>query len=298
MLNLASLRYRNVLAEHGGPVEQLTCGETTVLGARWFEAHAYLTPENAPSRFERHVWGAADGSGTAASPLVARFKAVSEAIERWAHHALHGQAEGRRYGFGIDPSSNGMAAFPGVFARQARAAALAEAAERFNLLNWWEGNLAAIPVASPWPGVDAAIIDSAAPGVTVILHRRSERGYHVYGHAAADDFAGACRKAAVELERHEAVMRYWALAHAGGSPSWPETLHPIEQRSLFFASEEGYALFRERIAAGRTHHEAQPRLVFDGEVAGPWQRYANVWRVVFAPPSRRFVSRDPHYFMW
>lgn len=299
MLNLAALRYRCVLAADGGPVARLSSGETSVLGVRWFSANAYLRTECVPGRASFVVWGEADGSGVDRSPLIARYKAVSEALERWAHHALHRAPEGRAFGFDVDPSSNGMAAFPGLLARQARQAALEEAAERFNLLHWWEGGLRAVARTSPYPGIEAWTIESDAPGVTVLLHRKSERGFHAYGHAAGADFATACAKAVSELERHEATVRVWALARAGSlSGGVDESAHVIDRRAVFFASEEGHAMFRERILGGVTGTPARPRLVFDGEVAGPWQRYASVWRVVFAPPSRRFVSRDPHYFMW
>lgn len=298
MLNLAAFRYRNVLAADGGPIERVTAGEVSVLGVRWFSANAYLCAECAPGRSARVVWGSADGSGVDRSPLVARYKAVSEAIERWAHHVLHRAPEGRRFGFDVDPSSNGMAAFPGLFARQARAAALEEAAERFNLLHWWEGHLRAVAQASPYAGIEAWTIESEAPGVTVLLHRRSERGLHAYGHSSAATFAGAWAKAVAELERHETAVRLWAVALAGGLEAVEETAHVIDRRPVFFASDEGYGLFRERIDGGVRGVPARPKLVFDGAVTGPWQRYASVWRVVFEPPSRRFVSRELRYFMW
>lgn len=296
MLNLAAFRYRNVLATDGGPLERLTCGETSVLGGRWFQANAHLRSEYLDGVWKRHVFGNASGSGTDPSPLIARFKAISEAMERWAHWTTFRSGTGPEYGFDVDPSSNGMAAFPGLFARQAREAALMEAAERFNLLNWWEGRLPARAVTVSWPDVDAIVIESEAPGVTVILHRQSERGHHAFGHAARPTLAAACQAAAVEMERHDTVVGYFALA--GRSPAAESDMHPIEQRSLFFASDGGYDVFCERLAAGVTGRRARPRIVFDGCVPGPWQRYAHVWRVLFEPPSLRFLSREREYFLW
>lgn len=296
MLNLAAFRYRNVLVADGGPLERLTCGEVRVLGARRFEANAYLRAEHMEGQFKKRVWGSADGGGTDASPLVARFKAISEAMERWAQWATFRSDESAHYGFDIDPSSNGMAAFPGLFARQSRGAALMEAAERFNLLNWWEGRLAARPASAAWPDVDATVIESDAPGVTVILHRRSARGHHAFGHAARPTFDAACHAAAVEMERHDTAVRYYALA--GRQHDGEGDMHPIEQRSLFFASDEGYEVFQQRVAGGVVGRRAKPRIVFDGAVPGPWQRYAHVWRVLFEPPSLRFLSREREYFLW
>ena len=68
--------------------------------------------------------------------------------------------------------------------------------------------------------------------------------------------------------------------------------------SLFFALEEGHELFLERLRTRPTKALADPKLVFDGPVPGPWGRYADVWRVVYAPPSDRFLSMAENYFMW
>ncbi len=299
MLSLAAFRYRNVLASEGGPIERLVMADTTVLGERAFLANAYLQKDLAAHRGDRAVFSQANGSGTAASPMVARFMAISEAMERWAHWQLHAGSERHRYGFDVDPSSNGMAAFPGLRRRQARAGALMEAAERFNLLNWWEGRLSALESATPWAGVRAATICSEAPGITVILFKRTAAGLVAYGHAAAMDFNAACRKAAVEMQRHEQVVAHFALTHAGKiRDQLPPDAHPIERRSLFFALEEGHELFLERLRSRSTKAPLAPQLAFDGPVPGPWSRYADVWRVVYAPPSDRFLTMDENYFMW
>ncbi|HVT73798.1 MAG TPA: hypothetical protein VHD61_11715 [Lacunisphaera sp.] len=299
MFSLAAFRYRNVLAVAGGPIERLELSDVSILGERSFLANAYLKDGLAGNRSDRTVFSQANGSGTSPSPMIARFMAVSEALERWAHWQLHQSREGHRYGFDVDPSSNGLAAFPGVFGRQARPSALMEAAERFNLLNWWEGRLAAFESDTRWPGVRAATICSEVPGVTVILFKRSPEGFVAYGHASAMDFDGACRKAAIEMQRHEQVVAHFALTHAGQIRNQlPPSAHPIERRSLFFALEEGHELFLERLRSLRTKPAPQPRLIYDGPVPGPWNRYTDVWRVVYAPPSERFLSMDENYFMW
>ncbi len=299
MLSLAAFRYRQVMASDGGPIERLEISDTKVLGERGFLANAYLTKDLIVRPVARAIYSEANGSGTAASPMVARFMAVSEAMERWAHWQMYDSKDKGKYGFDVDPSSNGMAAFPGLLKRQARPGALLEAAERFNLLSWWEGRLPALEAETRWPGVMSATICSGAPGLTVILFKRTEAGFVAYGHAAAMDFDTACRKAAVEMERHELVVSRFALAHAGKiRDQLPSGTHPIERRSLFFALEEGHELFRERLRSRPTKTAPEPKLVFDGSIPGPWARYADVWRVVYAPPSDRFLSTDENYFLW
>ena len=299
MINLAAFRYRNILAEHGGPVERLAVVDTTVLGERKFQANAFLRPDLVAWRTAGKVFGEAAGTGTADSPMEARFKAISEAIERWAHMAMLTSPEHDRCGFDVDPSSNGMAAFPGLWRSQARNAAQMEATERFNVLSWWEGRLAGHETETRWPGVRAVVLVSAAPGVTVILYRRSPSGNYAYGHAAADDVESACLRAAIELERHDFVVQRFLLAHAGVTKDeLPASAHPIERRSLFFAQSEGHEMFLERLRSVPRREYRDPRLVFDGPVPGPWEKYAGVWRVVYEPPSERFLGPDEQYFFW
>lgn len=298
MLNLAAFRYRSV-ASAGGPVARLELSDTEVLGRREFLANAFLQKGLADPPWTSEVFSPANGSGVSPSPMIARFMAISEAMERWAHWQQHQGPDRARFGFDVDPSSNGMAAFPGLWRRQARPSALMEAAERFNLLNWWEGHLAAAETATDWPGVRAGVICSAAPGITVILFRRTAEGFVAYGHGSAMSYAGACRKAAVEMERHAAVLTRFAIAHAGRitEPLSPSA-HASERRSLFFATNAGHEFFLERLRSGPRRPAPKPRMVFDGVVPGPWSRYADVWRVVYEPPSDRFLGMEENYFLW
>lgn len=299
MFNLAAFRYRGVMASAGGPVERLEMADVTILGQREFLANAYLRTGLAGDRGNRVLFSPANGSGTSPSPMVARFMAISEAMERWAHWELHSRVDKAKYGFDADPSSNGLAAYPGLFRRQARANALMEAAERFNLLNWWEGRLPASESDTRWPGVRVATICSQTPGVTVILFKRTEEGFVAYGHAAAMDYDTACCKAAAEMERHALVVSRFAVTHDGKiCEQLPSDAHPIERRSLFFATEAGHELFLEHLRSHPRKPLAEPKLVFDGPVPGPWGRYADVWRVVYAPPSDRFLGIEENYFLW
>jgi ribosomal protein S12 methylthiotransferase accessory factor YcaO len=299
MINLASFRYRKIMVDAGGPIERLAMVDTTVLGVRQFQANAFLRPDLVAWRTGGNVFGEAAGTGTAGSPMEARFKAISEAIERWAHMAVLTSPERDRFGFDVDPSSNGMAAFPGLWLRQARPAAQLEATERFNVLSWWEGRLPATETDTRWPGIRAVVLASNAPGVTVIVYRRSANGHYAYGHAAGADVDSACQRAAIELERHEYVVQRFLLAHAGvTNEGLPSTAHPIERRSLFFAMPEGHEMFLERLHSAPRQVRADPTLVYDGPVPGPWGKYADVWRVAYQPPSERFLGNDEHYFFW
>ena len=93
------------------------------------------------------------------------------------------------------------------------------------------------------------------------------------------------------------VVARFALSHAGKiRDQLPASAHPLERRSLFFALDEGHELFLERLRSP-ARAAAELKLVYDGPVPGPWTKYADVWRVVYAPPSRRFLGPEENYFM-
>jgi len=295
-MNLAPFRYRHVLACHGGPIRATECAMTTVMGHRVFQSNAYLADGLRPVPPSNVLFGNPDGSGTAERPMVARYKAISEALERWAHHATYHSEERARYGFDVDPSSNGMAAFPGLFGRQARRRAWGEAAERFALIGWWDGAIDAEPTTSPWPEVEAWRLENPVTDhVVVLLHALAEEGVHAYGHGAGEDHQQACMQAAVELARSQFVLRRHLRRRE--TESAPAVRSMLEQRCLHFSTTEGHAEVRERLARRKWRH-AGARVVFDGEITGPWTDYTSVWRVVLEPPTVAFLDGAQTFFYW
>src|SRR5437870_5431045 len=126
MLSLGALLYRNVLAADGGPVAKVETGVFPVRGRRTVLANATLVPGLAREK-SLGLYSSADGTGTDSVVSVARHKAVSEALERWAFHATVRSERAEEFGFDVDPSTCGMAAFPGLLRRQARRKAVLEA---------------------------------------------------------------------------------------------------------------------------------------------------------------------------
>jgi hypothetical protein len=295
-MNLAPLRYRRVFSALGGPVRNLECGTTTVMGQRVFQANAYLRAELRSRSIPSVIFGNPDGTGTAMRPSVARHKAVSEALERWAHAALHRAPEGALYGFDVDPSSNGMAAFPGMFPREARTLALREAAERFSIIGWWSGALDASFAAEVWPGVECFEVENPLSShVAVILHASAGPGIHAYGFGAADTRHGACMHAAVELVRSQFVLqRYNRLVRQGHDVP---VRGLFESRCLYFSSDQGHRDFRQRMERPKWR-SVEPRIVFDGEIPGPWSDFACVWRVALEPASPDFLDPVNSFFFW
>jgi hypothetical protein len=293
MLSLASLRYRDVLAEHGGPVQKIETGLFSVRGRRVVLANATLKP-GLTRKSPLAMFSDADGTGTDPVASVARHKAISEAMERWAFHAIVRSERAAEFGFDVDPSTSGMSAFPGLLRRQARRSAVLEAVERFSLMSWWDGRTDGQVFDTDWPGVSAVAIDGPFGGVTVIVFARTDWGGYVYGHAAEESFGGACERAIAELARHEWVMRARWLAEVGGERKIPTNI--FERRSLFFATDEGHELFQERIARKASGHPPRPEIICDRDIPGPWDEYATVWRFALRPPSDGYLRGGERYF--
>ena len=295
MLSLAALRYRNVLATHGGPVARIETGVFPVCGRRMFQANARLTAGLTPRR-ALSIYSDADGSGTHARLSVARHMAVSEALERWAFHSVVRSDRAEEVGFDVDPSSNGMSAFPGLLRSHARRKAMLEAVERYSLVSWWEGRAEGRQFSTDWPGVSAVAIDGPFGGVTVVAYARTPYGGYAYGHAAEESFGGACERAVIELARHEWVLRSSWLSYVSGERSAPSDR--FERRCLYFSTEAGHAQFQRRLRTPATSRMERPTVACDRDIPGPWSEYATVWRFALRPPSDGFLRAGNDYFFW
>jgi hypothetical protein len=293
MLSLASLRYRNVLAAHGGPVARIECGEFPVRGRRVALANARLVP-GLVHKGPRALFSDADGTGTHPLASVARHKAVSEALERWAFHVTVRSERAAEFAFDIDPSTTGMAAFPGLMRRDVRRSAVLEAVERFSLVAWWEGLMRGRAFETDWPGVSAIAIDGPFGGVTVVAYARTAWGAWVYGHAAEESLGGACEHAVVELARHEWVLRASWLATLAGEKIVPTNI--FERRCVFFASPEGHELFRERLCSPASDRTPRIEVLCDNSIPGPWDDYTTVWRFTLRMPTDGYLRGGERYF--
>lgn len=301
MFNLAPIRYANVLGSRSGPIEKIEYGRVEILGQTYYQANAYLNGQLGLRKNHLQIYGNADGCGTDRSPMLARYIAISEAIERWAMHILCGSPQAARYGFDVDATSNGMSAFPGFFRFQARRNALAEAAERFCLVSWWDGRLPCKPIEKlqlPAEGIE--IYNPASRDRVVLLWKMSEGGYYTYGFASDRRLKDAAWKAYVEMDRSECALDKFYRDNPGFEH---EDLSIIEnyqeRRVIHFSLPEGHRAFRKRIT--RKSPDNFPRHVkplIDCEVEGPWEQYARVWRVVLPMPTREYLNPASNFFFW
>ena len=301
MLNLAPIKFVKSLSTSGGPISKVEYGPFMVAGKNLFQANAYLDPKVKPSHSPSTVYSNADGTGTHSSPMVARYMAISEAMERWALHCLSLSDRKNDYGFDKDPSSNGMSAYPGLFKRQARTKAYLEAVERYSLIAWWEGLLNGRVRETAWPQVSAVQIEHPFSKMSVVvLWQLCDGGFYSYGFAAGRTFKTACWKALIELCRSAKVLEHFFSQNPGLRVDDTLTIPDLfERRAVFFALPEGFQIFRKRLSRNcRTAQMHLPSISFDGEIKGPWSKYATVWRVVIPMPTRSFLKPNVNFFFW
>jgi hypothetical protein len=185
-----------------------------------------------------------------------------------------------------------MAAFPGLTANPARLAARSESVERYCLLNWWERRLDGTICSTHWPNVTAIQFDELFGYLAVILFRVSEMGCYSYGYAAARNLESSHKHAMLELMRHESVICEWLTSDG------PQLQDIFERRALFFSTEEGHRLFKDRLNAKASRGRLVPEVICDAEIKGDWSNYATVWRCLLRPPSSEFLSSDVRFFFW
>ena len=301
-MNLAPLKYRNILECDGGPVRTLDIGTETILGQDTYSAHAYLRPNLQCRNRMRYVENMPDGAGSAADPSTARFRAISEALERWAfRHCSRDASETARYGFDYDPTTNGMGAYPGLFNSPARTAAESEAIERTCLIHWWDGFLNASAIMDPFEGVRGIEIENPFSHDTVVLLWKfiSEK-FYTYGFGIGKSLNKACWRAGIELHRTANIVEmHYRNKEAIDSDYVSQFPHLFERRILYFSRPEAFAQIIEKIENGPDKKcPKKPCALIDCKVTGPWDRYVTVWRVVYEQPNRDFSSNRSDYFFW
>ena len=276
--SIAAIKYRNILKKNNGPLLAIEFSSKEIFNKDiGYEAYAYLDDticlKNKPLYF---LYGNADGSGSAKTKSEAIYKAISEALERWAFYATFNSQDKNRFGYDIDPSTTGMAAFPGVFKFQARRLAYREALERYALVSWWMGKLPLRKRNYKQAITAYEIVTSDSSHSVALLTRHTSQGY-VYGFAAHKTFFKACQKAEIELERNAYVLPFQEKVLDNSNISI------LEKRLIYFSKDEGRALFEARVDKSFVLDcpRTLPKLCIDIEIVGPWSNYTTVWRCLF-----------------
>ena len=289
-LNLSPIRYA-LVAEEGGPIAKLEYGQTDYLGETWQLSRATLQEDHRhPMGNKLCLFHPADGSGMGRTRLEARAKAVSEALERWAFTETSSGPDALLYGYPYSMSTKGMAAFPSVFPGQARRAAVAEAFEYHSVDAWWGGTL------NHWimNREDATIVFIDQPSydgyvALAIRHLCLKNYVAAYGIGSGSSPEEAELKAQLEACRTQTVLerRDATPVHARNKP-----VLETEQRLLEFSSREGFELVKDRLASRPWLPALEPKVIYDGPVKGPWNKFTHVWRYALEPFPIKYRQRQ------
>ena len=291
ILNLAPIRY-SLVSEEGGPISNIEYSQTEYLGQLWQLCRATLQEDyQHPISQKLRLFHPADGGGMGLTRLEARAKAVSEALERWAYTETSSGPDAVLYGYPYSMSTKGMAAFPSLFPGQARRSAIAEAFEYYSIDAWWGGSL------NHW------IINR--DDATIVFINQPEYNGHIalaIRHIEGLDNYVASYGIGSGVTPHEAEMKAQLEACRSQTileqrESTPFSIRPKpvleeEQRLLEFSSPKGFELVKERLATRAWLDEIKPRVVYDGPVTGPWNKYAHVWRYALEPYPVKFKQKQ------
>ncbi len=302
-ISLAPVRYNKVFQKYGGPIERLEMStRVSSDGKRRHCASGYLSASLRPSWYqEMRLYGNADGGGTHLIRNTAGYIAISESLERWAFYSECEGARGKEFGFDWEPSTTGMAAFPGLTNGGARARAADEAVERWSIVEWWLGRLPSRLISDDGGTEGALEIISPLPRCSVaIVWRACSFGGLAFGFAGGATLKEALQRARIEQDRNISVLET-LVRETGQRPdasAMDKSIAEAERRLVFFASEAGKELFRARMAQSRelAALPPAPRKLIDREIPGPWTHYASVWRTLYEPTSYAYLDEDIHDF--
>jgi len=317
-INLAPWKYRNILKENCGPIERLSvkipehcqdgsatnCDANTTKypedwldanSTKYYEAYAYLKPELRPKTPILHqIYGNPDGTGTAVQKNIACYKAISEALERWAFYSISCGEHAKTYGFDQDPTTTGMAAFPGLSKGRAQTIAADEAIERWALVSFWENKIPVLQLQENSSGIK--LLTPWTQTNTVILWEKNlDPEFYFYGFATEKTLALAISKARVELFRNQRALSKFFRKHKNTILQRTD-----EKRLIYFAQKNGHKHFLERtqIAAHIKTIPILPQTLINTEVLGPWSQYTTVWRCLFKTQSEKYLLNETNYFLF
>ena len=276
---LAPWFYRNLL-DSNDIIELPEFFKAEILtGEILFEAVCSLKKTHRPDWVSKSaVYNNRDGAGTSQFKNIAVYKAISETLERWAFYVTADSDESKKYCFDINPTTTGMAAYPGLTAKGARANAIMEANERWALHEFWRGNLPVRKHLSPIKNLSHFEIVTPFKNCQISLLSYKNNGQYLYAFAAEETLGKSFQHALVELARNIRVME-----KIKDAPKKIEDFNEISDKRLYyFSTEEGHNLFNDRLSNTTKSILTTPNLVCDLEIKGPWNQYTKVWRYLYA----------------
>lgn len=293
-LSLAPWYYRNLLLDNN-IIESPEYFETDLLdGKHHFEASVSLKSHLRPSWLSKsELYKNTDGSGSGVHKNVAVYKAISEALERWAFYETVDN-EHEKYKYDYNPTTTGLAAFPHFKAHGARVNARCEAIERWAIHEFNRCNLPVKEHNSSISGLRHYEIVTPFSEVCVTLIEYWTGDYYCYGFAAGLSMNQSLTKALVELQRNYQVLKK-TLNRNVEIESFQAT---VDKTLFYFSTIEGNYTFNDiKSRASKTIVNENPVLLCDMEVHGPWSKYSKVWRYLLED-SYFDCRNDVKFFMF
>jgi len=302
MISLAPLKYAKLL-KNPHIIENVSIRSLQRMfsNAIEFEAYVKLNPLLKPKWSKAELYGNADGTGSATQKNIAVYKAISEAIERWAfYQSIENNKED--YGFDVEPTTTGLAAYPGMFARQARKFAVLEAIERWVICNWWDGNLPAIALSALFEGLSAISIETIFEDqklcTAIVWNSKFDINFGAaYGFSTRSNRKDAYLHALTEMNRSIEALEKERKKSSKERSAFKDL---FERRVLYFSTIEGRKKFLEKvdISLGNSARiNIKPKVLIDKELKGPWEKYTTVWRLLLEMPHSRRHLLEEDYFV-
>lgn len=258
----------------------------------FFEAVCSLNPILKPSWLsESEVYSNRDGAGASKLRNVATYKAISEALERWAFYSLADSDELTKYCFDLVPSTTGMASYPAFSTKVARQKAILEATERWALHEFWRGNVPVFKHDTDIKLLEHYELLTTFQNVHISILVYNDGGVFSYSFAAENTLQKSFNHALVELSRNIRVLK------KSKSYNYKDYLDISDQRLIFFSSLEGKNTFDEKIKSAPNKITSKAKLICDKEISGPWSQYTKIWRFLYAD-SFCHDDNDYSFFMF
>jgi hypothetical protein len=275
---LAPWFYRSLLVENS----ILECPETFTVevlnNKNYHEALCSLKKELKPDWISPStIYSGKDGSGTSQYKNIAVYKAISETLERWAFYEVADSKDANKFSFDLNPSTTGLAAYPGLSAKKARENAIIEAQERWALQEFWRGNLPIVEHLNKVENLHHFEILTDMKQVRISLLSYQSGSQFLYAFAGDNSLENSFEHALIELSRNMRVMSKFKKE----SKNYEKFEEISDKRLMFFSTPEGNNLFKDKINSAPKSQKTKPTLICDKELTGPWNQYTKVWRYLY-----------------
>lgn len=294
-LNLAPWYYRNLIGENQLIETPLFYKVSNVFGEEYFESNVSLKSISTTLKFEKSsIYNNCDGSGADSYKNIAIYKAISEALERMAFYESI-NVSSHDYGFGDNPTTTGMAAYPHFNYSKARLNAQTEAVERWAVHQFNKSFVPVVIVNTNLNNLEHfELITPFRDKYKISLIAYKYLDFYVYSFAGGKTIELSFRKALIELNRNLKIL----LKNENYKNSYSYYSDPTDRTLIYYSSNEGYQKFKALINSAPSRLiNTHPKILCDSPIVGRWSTYTKVWRYLLED-SYFPTYKDHTFFMF